>query len=118
MNSWKFTQVRLGQSQRRGLKFIRAQATLATIATAIVAPLFLFVALVPQGLVMPVLCVAATAVSLSIAALAWWQGATSKPDRVSIWDVAGALQLIAVAAGLFSQPEQVLRLFGHAMITG
>jgi hypothetical protein len=118
MNSWKFAQVRLGQSERRALNFIKVQATLATIATAIVAPLFLLVSLVPQAPVMPVLCLLATASSLGIAAFAWWRGATSKRDRVSIWDVAGALQLVGVAAGMLSEPDQVLRLFGHAMITG
>ena len=118
MNSWKFAQLRLGRSQRSGLKFIKTQIALATIATAIVAPLFLLISLVPQALVMPIICLVATAGSLSIAAVASWRGATSKADRVSIWDVAGALQLIGIAAGTLSKPDQVLRLFGQSMITG
>jgi hypothetical protein len=107
MNRWKIAQAR---AQRPGLEFLKTQAKFAAIAAAAAAPLLLLLSLTPRALALPVVCLLAIAGALFIATFAWWRGAISKPDRVSFWDVAGALALIGFAAGMLSEPDQVLHL--------
>jgi hypothetical protein len=80
--------------------------------TATIPPAFLLFALIPGPLLLPVLSLAAMAVA-AVAALFGlvrrepWHG-----ERITAWDIAGAFAFIGCAAGMFSQPENVMQLFG------
>ncbi|MBN8920232.1 MAG: hypothetical protein J0H62_05990 [Rhizobiales bacterium] len=83
-----------------------------------VQPLGLFF-LVSPPLVVPSLSAAALASAAVIALLAWWMSADRNDAGISLWDVSGAYAFIGFAAGMLSEPQQVLEfLSGPAEISG
>jgi hypothetical protein len=117
MNRWKPAHIR----QQR-IDFIGTQVTLAALVAAAAAPIAFLVSLVPRAQVLPVLCLLALAGAALVALFAWWRGAkpyAARPraDRVTGWDVAGALALIGFAAGMLSEPNSVLHLFDQEAMT-
>ena len=83
------------------------------IATAAI-PLLVIASLVPPPLVMPVLSIVSIVNAGLIGLFAWCSGAERVGDRITAWDVSGACAFIGLAAGMFSEPEHVLQLFGFA----
>ena len=110
MERWKQAYARHNVWQQR-LAFVGTQLMLAALAAAAVAPLAVLISLVPRPQVLPVLCLVALAAAELVALGAWWCGAKRDGDRVTSWDVAGALALISFAAGMLSEPSAVLALF-------
>jgi hypothetical protein len=98
------------------LELVKVHATLAVLAVLAVAPVVIIVSLVPGPLILPALSLAAFAGAALTAAAAWMAGAKPSADRMSLWDVSGALMLMACAAGMHSRPENVLQLVGYAAI--
>jgi ABC-type Na+ efflux pump permease subunit len=80
-------------------------------------PFLVLIALVPRPIVLPMLCVLALAGAALAAVFAWLRNAQRYSDRVTPWDVAGALALIGFAAGAVSEPDQVLLLFERQSLT-
>jgi hypothetical protein len=78
----------------------------AMIATAAL-PLYVLTSAVPRDLVLPVLCLIAVAGAAIASFVAWWRGSVRRPDRVTDWDIAGALAFVACAAAILSDPLQV-----------
>ena len=110
MERGKQAQLRHNVRQQR-LKFIGTQLTLAALAAAAVAPFALLVSLVPRAQVLPVLCLMALTGAALVSLAAWWRGARRHGERVTAWDVAGALAFIGFAAGMLSEPQSVVALF-------
>jgi hypothetical protein len=104
-------------SRTLGSEFVRTQATLAMLALAAAVPIALAMSLVPRPLVLPLLCLAASAGAGAVANVAWWRGARRRGDRITIWDLAGALALIGCAAGILGKPDSVLELFERVPMT-
>lgn len=77
-----------------------------------VPPALLLVALTPGPLLLPVLSLAAMAGAAVAALLGWVRREPWHGERITAWDIAGAFALIGCAAGMLSQPENVLQLFG------
>jgi hypothetical protein len=77
------------------------------------APLFAIAALVPRPLVLPAVSLTAIAAAAAVALVAWRLSARRNGGTLTLWDVAGACALIGCAAGMLSEPELVLRQFGH-----
>jgi hypothetical protein len=77
-----------------------------------VPPAVLLVILTPGPLVLPVLSLATMAVAAVAALLGWVRRERWSGDRVTSWDIAGAFAFIGCGAGMMSQPENVLQLFG------
>ena len=85
------------------------------IATA-AAPGLLLVWWVPLPLVLPVLSIVSFTVAGIIALYAYYSGADRHAAGITPWDVAGAFALIWIGAGMFSEAEHVVQLFGHIMM--
>jgi hypothetical protein len=77
-----------------------------------VPPALLLFVLTPGPLLLPVLSIATMAVAALAALFGWLRREPWQVERITAWDIAGALALIGCAAGMLSQPENVLQLFG------
>jgi hypothetical protein len=64
---------------------------------------------VPGALLLPILS-AALILSACVTALVAWASPQPRPDRLTYWDVTGALTLLGICAALLSEPEQVVPL--------
>jgi hypothetical protein len=73
----------------------------------------LLVWLVPPPLVLPALSFVSFVAAGIVALFAYCCGADRHADGITLWDVAGVFALIWVAAGMLSEPERVVQLFGH-----
>ena len=82
------------------------------IAPAAAAGLVL-VWLVPLPLVLPVLSIVSLAVAGTAALFAYYSGADRHADGITPWDVAGVFAWICSGAGMLSEPEHVVQLFGY-----
>jgi hypothetical protein len=81
----------------------------------------LFVALIaafaPAQLILPILSIASLAAAAVCTLVAQVAGAERHSSRISAWDIAGGLALVGFVAGMVSDPEHVLQLFGLATTT-
>jgi hypothetical protein len=84
---------------------------------AAAVPFLALIAMVPRPIVLPMLCALALASAALAAAFAWFSKARRQSERVTPWDVAGALALIGFAAGAVTEPDQVLLLFESQSLT-
>jgi hypothetical protein len=102
------------RADRSGRDVLKPQVTLAALAAAAALPLLLLASLLPPPLVLPALSLAALACAGMVAFLAWWRGAARHGERITLWDIAGAAAFIGFAAGMLSDPNQVLHLFDRS----
>jgi hypothetical protein len=80
----------------------------AAMAAAAALPLLLLTSVVPRPLVLPVLCLVAIAGACIVSFLAWKRSTVDHPQRVTMWDVAGAFAFIGCAAAMMSNPEHLI----------
>jgi hypothetical protein len=109
MDRWRSARV-----YRPGLAILKTQVALVAAAAV---PLLLLIMLLPRPSVLPVLSLLALTGAGLVAAYAWFSSAQYHSDRVTPWDIAGALAFIGFAAGAVSEPDQVLALLDHASMT-
>jgi cobalamin synthase len=64
----------------------------------------------PAPLVLPVLSVLLIAAACLTALLAWVRPHNRWDERVTYWDITGALTLVGICAALLSEPDQVMPL--------
>jgi hypothetical protein len=89
--------------------------TLAALSSAVVIPLVGFLLSVRGPLVLPSVSVVALASAAIIALAAWCMSADRNSAGISLWDVSGAYAFIGFAAGMLSDPQQVVEFwFGTA----
>jgi hypothetical protein len=86
---------------------------LAALVAAAAAPAVLLAWLLPAPLVLPALSIVSFAIAIGAALYAICSGADRHADGITAWNVAGLFAIVWVAAGAFSEPENVLQLFGH-----
>lgn len=91
-----------------------AHAALLGLTSAAAVPALALVWLIPVPLLLPALSLVALAAAAAAALIAWWARANPRTDHVNLWDIAGACAFIGFAAGMISQPEQAVNLFGFA----
>lgn len=108
---------RSARAYRPALDILKTQVALVALVATAAVPLLLLITLLPRPSVLPVLCLLALAGAGLVAAYAWFSSAQRHSDRVTPWDIAGALALIGFAAGAVSEPDQVLALFDRASMT-
>ena len=89
---------------------LQVHIKLAAMFTVAAAPLLLLTAVLPRSLVLPTLCLIATAGAGIAALFAWRHGCVRSAQHVTAWDVAGALAFIACAAAILGDPQQVISL--------
>jgi hypothetical protein len=85
------------------------------VAACMALPLVLVAAHVPSHLLLPGVALLAFSLAAIAAAGGWLLRAERGGDQVTIFDLAGACVLIGIAAGVFSEPNQVSQFFGAAM---
>jgi hypothetical protein len=86
------------------------------LAAAIAAmPAVALAAHLPANLLLPAIAASALVAAAVAAAIGWLTRTARDAAAVTIWDFAGACVLIGIAACAFSEPNQVLQLFGAAM---
>jgi hypothetical protein len=89
---------------------LQSQINLAAMVAIAAAPLLLVASLVPPPLVLPTLCLVATAGAGVASLIAWRRGVKFDAPNVTTWDVAGALTFIACASAILSNPQHVIAL--------
>jgi hypothetical protein len=94
---------------------IRPHVTLAMLTALAAAPIALSLVFVPHTAVLPLISLAAVALAAITALVAWVRRAKRHGDRVTMWDVSGALAFIGCAAAMLSRPDNVLQLLGISM---
>ena len=109
MAHWKIADPYAGG---RGVRLPGPQVIVAILAFAAVMAGLVLVGSMPVQLVLPALSLVALVAAGSLALLAGWLRTRRRANRVGLWDLAGACAFIGFAAGMISQPEQVLALFG------
>jgi hypothetical protein len=89
----------------------RSHISPAALVLAAALPPFGFVQLARVAPVLPSLCVVALASAAIIAFAAWCMSADRNSTTISLWDIAGSYAFIGFAAGMISDPEQVMELW-------
>ena len=93
-----------------------SHATLALLALAAAVPVALSIALVSPAAVLPTISLVAFFLAAIGALAAWTFKAKRHGNRVTLWDIAGALVFIGCAAAMLSRPDNVLQLLGTPMV--
>jgi hypothetical protein len=96
---------------RRNVPSLQSFGMLALLSVLIAAPAFLMIRLLEPGIVLPAFSVLlfSDAAIAAIVARAIHTRRTS--ENVTLWDIAGAFTMMGCAAAIFSEPDQVVRLF-------
>jgi putative Mn2+ efflux pump MntP len=95
---------------------LRPHIVLAALTALAAAPIALSLAFVPPEAVLPLISLTALALAAVAALVAWTGRAKRGGDRVTLWDISGALVFIGCAAAMLSKPDNVLHLLGIGMI--
>lgn len=87
--------------------------TAAVLMVTAAISMLMLASLVPPPLLMPVLSLVSFLAAGVIALFAYYSGADRHTPGITLWDVAGVFALIWIGAGMLSEPEHVIQLFGH-----
>jgi hypothetical protein len=107
---------RLGLAYAGIASALRPHAAMGGVAALAATPLLLLSAVVPLGLILPVLSLVFLAVAAVLALVAWRRQAQRASDKITVWDLCGACAFIGFAAAILSKPENILTAF--APVTG
>ena len=91
-----------------------AVMTSAVLSSAIAVPLIGFLLFVKAPLVLPSISVVALASAAIVALAAWCTSADRNSAGISLWDVSGAYAFIGFAAGMLSDPQQVVEFLSRS----
>jgi hypothetical protein len=80
----------------------------AVLLAAVAVPLMILLLVVETPLVLALTSVVALASAAAIALTAWCVSADRNSPEISLWDVSGAYAFIGFAAGMLSDPHQVV----------
>ena len=82
--------------------------TAAALLSAIAVPLIGLLIFVRTPLLLPLISVTALGGAVAIAFVAWCMSADRHSHGISLWDVSGAYAFVGFAAGMLSDPQQVV----------
>jgi len=83
----------------------------AILLSAVAVPPIGFLFLVRTPLILPSIAVISLASAAIIALAAWCMSSDRNSPGISLWDISGAYVFIGFAAGMLSEPQQVMELF-------
>ena len=86
-------------------------ATSRAVLWAIAVPLIGSFFLARPPFVLPLMSVVALASAAIVAFAAWCMSSDRNDNGISLWDVAGAYAFIGFAAGMLSEPQQVIEFW-------
>ena len=102
---------------RQGLAYASITGVLCTnagMAAGGTFPLILIASLAPPGIVLPVLSIVYLAAAGVLTLIAWGVRSKRNSNKVTLWDLSGACAFLGFAAGIFSNPEDVMTAFAVA----
>ena len=107
MSYWNLVGTR---ASGRGISGVSAAVLVATAAM----PVLVIALLVPPPQVLPVFGTVSIVAAGLVGLFAFCSGAAREGNHITAWDLAGACAFIGFAAGMLSEPEQVVQLLGLA----
>jgi hypothetical protein len=96
---------------KRNVPSLESLGTLALLSVLIAAPAFLMIRLLEPGVVLPAFSMLLFSDAAIAAIVARAIHAPRNSENVTLWDIAGAFTMMGCAAAIFSEPDQVVRLF-------
>jgi hypothetical protein len=96
---------------KRNVPSLESIGILALLSVLIATPAFLMIRLLEPGLVPPAFSILLFSDAAIAAIVARAIHARRNSENVTLWDIAGAFTMMGCAAAIFSEPEQVVRLF-------
>lgn len=100
----------ISNSPRRSDPWSGPRAVLASVMVLGFTAVAVSVWTLPVPLVLPVLSALLVAAACITALLAWVRPHNKWDERVTYWDITGALALVGICAALLSEPDQVMPL--------
>jgi hypothetical protein len=92
------------------------EMTMVVLVLWVIVPAIAFLLFVKTPLILPSLSVFSLVAAALVALTAWTTRARREERHITLWDVSGAYALVGFAAGMVSDPTQVLELM--ALPTG
>lgn len=86
------------------------ELALAVLLLAVTAPSIAFLLFVKTSLILPSLSLMSLGLAGLVALAAWTTSATNEGRHITLWDISGAYALVGFAAGMLSEPMQVVEL--------
>jgi hypothetical protein len=86
-------------------------ATLAALFLALTFPYVSFLLLIKAPLILPSLSAFALASAALVALVAWAAASRHDCADITLWDVSGVYACVGFAAGMLSEPAQVIELW-------
>ena len=96
---------------RRNVPSLESFGILALLSLLVAAQVFLMICLLEPGFVLPAFSILLFSDAAIAAIVARAIHARRNSQNVTLWDVAGAFTMMGCAAAIFSEPDQVVRLF-------
>lgn len=89
---------------------VPSEIALAVLFFVVVAPPVAFLLSIKASPVLPSLSLISLCLSALLALAAWTMSAAHAGRHITLWDVSGAYALVGFAAGMLSEPMQVVEL--------
>jgi hypothetical protein len=86
------------------------EVALAVLLLTVTAPPVVFLLFIEAPFVLPSLSIISLGLSGAVALAAWAMTAAAGDRHVTLWDASGAYALVGFAAGMLSEPMQVVEL--------
>lgn len=96
---------------RRNVPSLESIGILALLSVLIAGPAFLLIRTLEPGFVLPAFSILLFSDAAIAAIVACAIHARKTSENVTLWDIAGAFTMMGCAAAIFSEPDQVVRLF-------
>jgi len=96
---------------KRNVPSLESIGILTLLSVLIVVPAFLMIRLLEPRFVLPAFSILLFSDAAIAAILACVIHARRNSESVTLWDIAGAFTMMGCAAAIFSEPDQVVRLF-------
>jgi hypothetical protein len=96
---------------KRNVPSLKSFGILALLSVLIAAPAFLMIRLLEPGFVLPAFSILLFSDAAIAAMVARAIHVRRNSENVTLWDIAGVFAMMGCAAAIFSEPDQVVRLF-------
>ena len=96
---------------KRNVPSLESFGMLALLSVLVAAPAFLMIRLLERGFVLPAFSILLFSDAAIAAIVARAIHTPRNSQNVTLWDIAGAFTMMGCAAAIFSEPDQVVRLF-------
>jgi hypothetical protein len=96
---------------KRNVPSLESLGILALLSVLIAVPAFLMIRLLEPGVVLPAFSILLFSDAAIAAIVARATHAPRNSENITLWDIAGAFTMMGCAAAIFSEPDQVVRLF-------